>query len=675
MPRKIDPEMEKAVVRSYAEGLRGPEIARRVGCDPTTVYSVLKRNGVGRTRPGYSPAERKEILAIWKRTASIKAIQKSFPGIGKNTVRSIADAAGEVERGRGGFAKTSTAIEERVCAEYKEGAVARKIGAKYDVSKSTVLSILKRAGIERRDSTSLSPVKKALSETHPALAQEWHPDKNESLAPSSVAANATRRVWWQCPEGPDHEWNGTVRLRALGGCGCPFCAGKRVSVTNSLAQNRSLAAQWHPSLNKKLRPGNVVATSTAMVWWKCPVGPDHEWQARLVDRVTGGNGCPSCRGLRPSQTNSIATKFPRLVPEWHSTKNGSLTPDQIVAGQNKKVWWKCPKGPDHEWAASPNSRTHAGRGCPFCANLRLSVTNSLSRRFPALAAQWHPEKNGTLTPDGVTAYSTIVVWWKCPKAPDHEWSLRVNDRSVTEGGCPFCSGHRVCPSNSLASRPDLVAEWHPVKNPGMSPDRLVATSARMVWWRCKRNPSHEWKAIPNHRVRQNTGCPDCTIAPRSREEIRLAFEIHALIDFDLEAHKVTAGGQRWDVDILVEDLKVIVEYDGAYWHKDKEEADRAKTKALEAAGWRVIRVRQEPLRVFRSNDRALPRRTNTKHCANLVLAAIEERSGVAIPGLRTYLQKKFVVNGPAAEKCLDELFSSASQATNDTLVPSIPSIY
>src|SRR5262249_18342266 len=57
-----------------------------------------------------------------------------------------------------------------------------------------------------------------------------------------------------------------------------------------------------------------------------------------------------------------------VAAEWHPTKNDSLTSDQLVAGSEKKVWWRCPTDPNHEWQATPGSRTQrrGGTGCPYC---------------------------------------------------------------------------------------------------------------------------------------------------------------------------------------------------------------------------------------------------------------------------------------------------------------------
>jgi len=56
------------------------------------------------------------------------------------------------------------------------------------------------------------------------------------------------------------------------------------------------------------------------------------------------------------KSNCLATVKPELTKEWHPTKNGSLTPYDVVIFSNKKVWWKCPEGDDHEWLATIASR-------------------------------------------------------------------------------------------------------------------------------------------------------------------------------------------------------------------------------------------------------------------------------------------------------------------------------
>jgi hypothetical protein len=353
-------------------------------------------------------------------------------------------------------------------------------------------------------------VTNSLATRFPAIAAEWHPTKNGSLTPDQVVAGSEKKVWWQCPKSPDHQWQATPYNRSRQALGCPFCAGRQASSTNSLAALfPEVAADWHPTKNGSISPTAVAARSRMEVWWRCPKGPDHEWQAGIQRRMTG-QGCPACAGRQLSITNSLATRFPAIAAEWHRTKNGSLTPNQVVAGSGKKAWWQCPKSPDHQWQASLDQRTRAGVGCPFCAGKMTSGTNSLIALFPGVAAEWHPTKNGSLTPDQVVAGSEKKVWWQCPKSPDHQWQATPYGRSRLGTSCPYCSGREVSSSNSLASLfPELAAQWHPTRNGDLAPDQVTRGTQRKVWWRCPNGPDHEWQASVASRTRLRAGCPAC----------------------------------------------------------------------------------------------------------------------------------------------------------------------
>jgi len=54
---------------------------------------------------------------------------------------------------------------------------------------------------------------------------------------------------------------------------------------------------------------------------------------------------------------SLAETHPELAKQWHPSKNGELSPEKVSKGSNKKVWWKCPEGDDHEWEAIIALRT------------------------------------------------------------------------------------------------------------------------------------------------------------------------------------------------------------------------------------------------------------------------------------------------------------------------------
>ena len=352
-------------------------------------------------------------------------------------------------------------------------------------------------------------VTNSLASLYPDIAREWHPTKNDNLTPNTVASGSSKKHWWKCDQGPDHEWEASCGSRTGRGSGCPYCRGLRASVTNSLASlHPELADEWHRTKNGDLKPEDVVAGSAKKHWWQCDKGPDHEWQTSPSRRAQG-TGCPFCDGKQVSVTNSLASLYPETAREWHPTKNGDLKPEDVVAGSSKKHWWKCHEGPDHEWEASPSKRTRGGQGCPLCGGHRSSVTNSLSSLHPEIAKEWHPTKNGDLKPDDIVAGSGKKYWWKCNRGPDHEWQASSVNRTRHGSGCPCCAGQQVSVTNSLASLyPEIAKEWHPTKNGDLKPEDVVAGSKQKCWWKCEKGPDHIWDAAVQSRT-AGRGCPSC----------------------------------------------------------------------------------------------------------------------------------------------------------------------
>ena len=131
----------------------------------------------------------------------------------------------------------------------------------------------------------------------------------------------------------------------------------------------------------------------------------------------------------------LATKKPDVAKVWHPTKNGQLTPYDVSAHSEKIVWWKCPIADDHEWQSSVHARRTAS--CPYCCNLLLCNSNSLAIKFPIIASEWHPIKNGSVTPFDVIAGGEKYAWWQCPNNSKHEWESQIYCR-INGNGCPIC---------------------------------------------------------------------------------------------------------------------------------------------------------------------------------------------------------------------------------------------
>ena len=128
--------------------------------------------------------------------------------------------------------------------------------------------------------------------------------------------------------------------------------------------------------------------------------------------------------------------------------------------------------------------------------------------YPELVKEWHPTKNGDLTPKDVTHGSEKKAWWLCPKG--HSYETRIYSRTgKIKNGCPYCSGRRASGNNNLEKKfPKIAREWHPTKNKDLTPRDVTPNSAKKVWWLCSNG--HSFEAIITNRSRWGKGkCPYC----------------------------------------------------------------------------------------------------------------------------------------------------------------------
>lgn len=369
--------------------------------------------------------------------------------------------------------------------------------------------------------------RKTLNEAYPELINEWHPTKNESLHPQDVFPGSNQKVWWLGTCGHSYEKRVSSKVS---GAGCPYCSGHLplVGINDLATTHPQLVSEWHPIKNEPLTPQEVKAHSNKKVWWQCQ--HNHEWEARIHHRSKGSQ-CPYCSGLLPivGETD-LATLNPKVANEWHPTKNRDLTPQEVTKSSTKKVWWLCQNG--HEWETTVHTR-NKGYGCPRCKakkeaasidessqtvqhlitrqqstknKLVIPGVNNLATTHPQLAKEWHNVKNHPLTPQDIKSGSNKKVWWQCQKG--HEWQAKPNHRT-NGSGCPYCYGRLpIVGETDLATlNPTVAKQWHPTKNGNLTPQDVTKGSSKKVWWQCEKG--HEWETPVHNRYKGN-GCPYCS---------------------------------------------------------------------------------------------------------------------------------------------------------------------
>ncbi|MCA4157722.1 zinc-ribbon domain-containing protein [Priestia megaterium] len=422
----------------------------------------------------------------------------------------------------------------------------------------------------------------SLAVIHPELAKEWHPTKNGELLPDELAPTSGKKVWWKCSYNPSHEWESYISNRQRG-VGCPSCANEQQS---SFAEqllffhfekifketkNRFLICidgkdyeldifipelklgiefdgYWHhleerikrdedknnmlkerginlirirnfnlPKIEKhgafiieyeKENTYNLIFEELKKIIINNFRLDQEQLKAIInlnVENIEQDKIQVYSQYVGKRKENSIANTHIELSKQWHPTKNGELSPYHCTHGSNKKVWWQCNQG--HEWQAMIVSRTNRRQGCPFCAGVKVDNSNSLATLYPDISKEWNYKKNKNLSPENFTRGSGLKVWWQCNQG--HEWQSVIASRTSKGNGCPYCSGRLASSSNNLAiKKPDLLKEWHSIKNGKLKIYDVLPHSSKEVWWQC--NQGHEWQAAVHSRAIKGKGCPYCS---------------------------------------------------------------------------------------------------------------------------------------------------------------------
>ena len=116
-------------------------------------------------------------------------------------------------------------------------------------------------------------------------------------------------------------------------------------------------------------------------------------------------------------------------------------------------------------------------------------------------------------------------------------------------------------NNLLVCYPKIAGEWDYEKNNPLKPDEVTPKSNKKVWWRCRRDNRHSWRAYVISRTYKNAGCPYCSGNAVDKTNSLLASGHKCLDEWDYEkneqspdmfttnsnqrVHWRCASGHRW----------------------------------------------------------------------------------------------------------------------------------
>jgi len=414
------------------------------------------------------------------------------------------------------------------------------------------------------------------------------------------------------------------RLGGVGwGCNCSrnqnrSSYGGRSARPELLKDSESDLLQWWDHERNTVSDFDTVTLrATRVCHWTCPTCAN-----RFTEKVStmatrsGVFRCSRCKAQWENNWQAEKARWQRTsvadVPALAAAWADDADPRRVtVVGRGLEAYrFKCPNG--HTPRVRP--LLFLDNGCPYCRANQSAANNRhyLADTDPEVASQWHPNLNGKLTPETVLWNSKRDVWWRADCC-GHEWREPVRDRNKYQRWrCPNC---RTILDSLAWHDPGLAAEWSSTNPLTAWQLRPTASTPFVPQWVCSINPEHVWTA-PRASRSHGADCPECRQTGKSRVE--LGYHTAAAATFgDARSgvplrDKAFTSRSVWSADITVEagERKVVIEYDGSYWHSPaaKRLIDERKSRDLLAAGYVVVRLREDdlpPLRIEHDSYREI----------------------------------------------------------------------
>ena len=392
------------------------------------------------------------------------------------------------------------------------------------------------------------PGKNDLETLCPDIAKEWHPTRNYPLTPRDVLPGANRKVWWLCPRG--HEYQATLnhRTQALG-TNCPHCVSGRQTSFREQAIFYYLRKMYPDAINR-YKPDGFGALELDIFLPSIRVGIEYDgvaWHKKeKFEREQRKYALCKKSGITLVR---VKEKMPEelgleLADEMLSIGNVEVEEQFVMLIHSVLA----------RFDFSFSYWTH-----PMDVNLRrdrfeimtyaTEIKDSFAEKYPDLAKEWHPTKNGKLKPTMFSPKNDFKAWWICPTC-----GLEYEQAFVSRAngfGCPECgkmgrAKKRIMnhiKKHGCITNPLLLKEWHPTKNGDLKPSDCTKQTTKKVWWLCSRC-GYEWEEEVYHREkgRRCPRCADLKLIPGENDFATRHPELLTEWDYgknkDVDPHKV-----------------------------------------------------------------------------------------------------------------------------------------
>ena len=364
----------------------------------------------------------------------------------------------------------------------------------------------------------------------------------------------------------------------LKGCGCPSCSNnKRLTTQEYVSKLKEKYNDINVSFDKVEYVNNH--TPIKLV---CPIHGEWEtWPSSILKNCE----CPECQKERLHDKYTLGkSEFIKRSTLKHNGKY-DYSKVKYVDGKTKV----CIICPEHgEFWQRPTEHLQ-GKGCSKCGQIEMwnkrgrMTTEKMIEKFNSV----HGDKYDYSKVKYVDAHTKV-----CIICPEHGEFWQMPYSHLGGCGCPEC-GKIVLSKKFSKTTNQFIIEATKVHGNEFDYSKVdYKNSSTKVEIGC---PKHGffWQNPMSHL--KGIKCPMCYAEKSiSDKEISLRNFITELCDNKNVRFNVRNIIQPLELDIVNDDKKIAIEYDGLYWHSDEKIKDTTyhlnKTKKCENVGYKLIHI-------------------------------------------------------------------------------------
>jgi hypothetical protein len=301
--------------------------------------------------------------------------------------------------------------------------------------------------------------------------------------------------------------------------------------------------------------------SSSKLEYECPIG--HRCYITW-NKWNGGRRCPYC-----SENSRVHNRDIEYIRKEFAKEGYTLLSTEYVSW-NTKLEYICPNG--HKYATSWDAWSSKGNRCAVCSKNAKPTIEEIKEAFKV---------EGYILLDDVYKNSITRMRYICPKGHYGYITWEYWKNNSTER-CPICSGK--CVHNIEYIRSEFNKEGYKLLT------KKYKNGKQKLHYICPKGHKH---CITWNNWQQGQRCYRCSFSGTSDGERELLDYLKSKLKCTVVERDRTIISPQ-ELDIVIPEKKLAIEYCGLYWHSELAGKDRNyhlnKLKACEEKGYRLITI-------------------------------------------------------------------------------------